>query len=86
MNLPAKNLPGRGTVENPPNRFDKLWLDAKGEGAGEADNWGQEDEKSLPRTEFVRETAKSIVTHNDSPDIGFNTSINPYRGCEHGCT
>ena len=85
MNLPAKNLPGRGTVENPPNRFDKLWLDAKAEGAGEADIWGQEDEKSLPRTEFFRETAKSIVTHNDSPDIGFDTSINPYRGCEHGC-
>ncbi len=78
-------LQGRGAAENPPNRFEKLWLDSQCEGAGEADFWPDDDEKPAPRTEFFRETAKSILAHNDSPDIGFDTSINPYRGCEHGC-
>lgn len=85
MNLPVEKLRGRGTVDNPPNRFEKTWLDGNCEGAGEADAWPEEDEKSSPCTEFIRETAKSIIAHNDSPDIGFDTSINPYRGCEHGC-
>ena len=77
-------LKGRGAAENPPNRFEKLWLDAKCEGAGEV-SWQGDDEKPAPCTEFFGETAKSILTHNQSPDIGFDTSINPYRGCEHGC-
>ncbi|HEY0075238.1 MAG TPA: PA0069 family radical SAM protein [Abditibacteriaceae bacterium] len=85
MKPPVEKLSGRGTVDNPPNRFEKLWLDANCDGAGEADSWPEEDEKPLPRTEFIRETTKSIIAHNDSPDIGFDTSVNPYRGCEHGC-
>lgn len=75
---------GRGTSENPPNRFEQLWLDAHCEGAGEDAAWF-DDEKPSPCTEFFSETAKSILAHNQSPDIGFDTSINPYRGCEHGC-
>ena len=75
---------GRGASENPPNRFENLWLDSQCEGAGEAGFW-PDDEKPAPRTEFFRETAKSILAHNQSPDIGFDTSVNPYRGCEHGC-
>ena len=38
-----------------------------------------------PRTQFLRESASSIISRNDSPDISFNASLNPYRGCEHGC-
>ncbi len=41
---------------------------------------------ALPRTEVMRESARSILTRNTSPDIGFEVSINPYRGCEHGCS
>ncbi len=78
-------LKGRGAAENPPNRFEKLWLDSTCEGAGEGDSWPDNDEKPAPRTEFFRETAKSILAQNQSPDIGFDTSVNPYRGCEHGC-
>ena len=42
-------------------------------------------EPMSPQTELRIEHARSIITHNDSPDVGFNQSINPYRGCEHGC-
>ncbi|NIS37664.1 radical SAM protein, partial [Candidatus Saccharibacteria bacterium] len=36
-------------------------------------------------TEFYKDTSQSIITYNDSPDVGFDAGINPYRGCEHGC-
>jgi DNA repair photolyase len=39
----------------------------------------------LPQTVFLRDTSRTIIAHNDSPDVGFEYSINPYRGCEHGC-
>src|SRR5262245_10217380 len=67
----------RGTAENPPNRFEKLHLEH------ELD--ANPDEEPLPRTQFLRDKTKTIIAHNDSPDIGFEASINPYRGCEHGC-
>ena len=38
-----------------------------------------------PLTQFLPDATQSILAHNDSPDIGFDTSLNPYRGCEHGC-
>ena len=44
-----------------------------------------EEEAPLPRTQFLRDLSKSIITYNDSPDVGFSASVNPYRGCEHGC-
>lgn len=43
------------------------------------------EEEDVPATQLFRDSARSIVTRNDSPDIGFSASINPYRGCEHGC-
>ncbi len=50
------------------------------------DGWGELDEKPAPlRTVLTAEKARVILTRNDSPDIGFDRSINPYRGCEHGC-
>ena len=45
----------------------------------------EDDEAISPRTQFFRDTSRSILAYNDSPDVGFSASINPYRGCEHGC-
>ena len=50
------------------------------------DGWApNEQPQSELKTEVTIERARSIVSHNDSPDVGFDRSINPYRGCEHGC-
>jgi len=68
---------GRGAASNPANRFEKLHL--------EADPDTEEESQSAPETQFLRDKTVSILSHNDSPDVGFDTSINPYRGCEHGC-
>jgi DNA repair photolyase len=67
----------RGATSNPPNRFETLVLER------DAD-WDPEEEP-LPRTQFFKDRTSTIISRNDSPDIGFETSINPYRGCEHGC-
>ena len=67
----------RGALENPTNRFEKISLEP------DAD-WNP-DEDVLPRTQFLVDHSQSAISYNDSPDIGFNTSLNPYRGCEHGC-
>ena len=67
---------GRGTTENPPNRFERLAIVA------DPENF---DRTPLPRTEFLRDASRSIIAFNQSPDVGFEASINPYRGCEHGC-
>jgi DNA repair photolyase len=69
--------PARGAGSNPPNRFERLALER------DAD-WDPEQDP-LPRTIFLRDRTSRIITTNDSPDIGFEHSINPYRGCEHGC-
>jgi DNA repair photolyase len=68
---------GRGAADNPPNRFDKLTYNADPE-ASDLD-------APRPATEFLRDRSRSILSRNESPDVGFNVSINPYRGCEHGC-
>jgi DNA repair photolyase len=71
---------GRGATSNIEGRFESAAREAFDDG------WSQEDEALPPiRTEVVRETAKSIIARNDSPDIPFDHSINAYRGCEHGC-
>lgn len=73
---------GRGAAFNPPNRFEPIEVVPDGDTL-DADL--AEDELPLPRTQFLRDTTRTILARNDSPDIGFNVSINPYRGCEHGC-
>jgi DNA repair photolyase len=83
---------GRGAAENPANRFDRLHIErteadldnAAWAAAGADGEEGFEDEARVP-TEYYRDTSRSIIAHNDSPDVGFTASINPYRGCEHGC-
>ncbi len=68
---------GRGSETNPPNRFEKVAFTPDPEAA--------DPEEPLPRTEFLRDASRSVIATNDSPDVGFEASINPYRGCEHGC-
>lgn len=67
---------GRGTATASPNRFTSLHTEPDEE-------WNEE--APLPQTTFVRDTSASIIATNTSPDIPFDASINPYRGCEHGC-
>jgi len=68
---------GRGTAWNPGNRFERLRY--------ELDPEVDPSEEPAPATRFYRDHSRSIIARNDSPDVGFSASINPYRGCEHGC-
>ena len=69
-------MKGRGASWNPQNRFERL-------------EYVRDEEAPLddtsPRTVYLRDPSRTIIATNDSPDIGFEASINPYRGCEHGC-
>lgn len=73
-------LKNRGAITNPAGRFDKAQYEAYDDGW----QWEEEILSSL-QTSLFAEKAKTIITKNDSPDLGFEQSINPYRGCEHGC-
>lgn len=70
---------GRGAASNPEGRFESTRHQA------EDDGWYREDDEHRPVTEVREELARSVITRNDSPDIGFDQAINPFRGCEHGC-
>ncbi|MDQ3288069.1 MAG: PA0069 family radical SAM protein [Pseudomonadota bacterium] len=76
-------LKGRGAASNVDGRF------ATTQTVGADDGWGSvyEDSAEAPRpaTRVTEERARRVITRNDSPDIRFNQSVNPYRGCEHGC-
>lgn len=85
--MSTTRLPGRGTALEPPNRFDGLQvirgdLDQERESRLEQ---GLEPETPKVPTVFQRDSSRTILAKNDSPDIGFRFSLNPYRGCEHGC-
>ncbi len=69
---------GRGAGMNPPNRFESISLERD-------PDWDPE-QGPAPKTRFFRDCSQSIITYNDSPDIPFRASLNPYRGCEHGCS
>jgi len=71
---------GRGALSNPPGRFDLQKLEAVDDG------WYLEEEPESIATTLEPERARSVISHNDSPDIPFEQSINPYRGCEHACS
>ena len=83
FNSRLNNKKGRGTVLNPPNRFSPIRL------VPEDDGWSRMNAdhgaECCTNTEVCPEYAKTIVTKNNSPDVPFDFSINPYRGCEHGC-
>src|ERR1700739_1992027 len=77
---------GRGTAENPPNRFETIRYEANPEDSSPpCEGWEEDDTTPAPATQFLKDTSRSIIAYNDSPDVGFEASINPYRGCEHGC-
>lgn len=69
-------LAGRGTPLNPASRFETLEVDRE--------PWTTLNDPS-PRTRFYRDGSRSVLVSNDSPDVGLDVGINPYRGCEHGC-
>src|SRR6266496_1527197 len=77
MQSNASSPRSRGAAENPPNRFEKISLERD-------PDWNDPDEPA-PHTQFLQDHSRTIITRNDSPDVGFEASINPYRGCEHGC-
>ncbi len=76
MELPVRQ--GRGARINPPNRFEPLRIEEDPAALDE------EELRQTPTTYYVDAT-KTLLSRNDSPDIGFTYSLNPYRGCEHGC-
>jgi len=75
-------LSHRGAADNPANRFEKIHLEP------DAD-WNPDDEiggrPPGPKTQFFKDHSQTVIARNDSPDVGFQASLNPYRGCEHGC-
>lgn len=77
--LPPADRPirGRGASHNPANRFDEI--------AYEPDESWDPSEDPAPTTQFLRDNTRDPLSKNDSPDIPFDVSFNPYRGCEHGC-
>src|SRR5437773_5976928 len=70
-------LYARGAAETPPNRFERIALEPD-------PDWYDPDERPLA-TQFFKDHSDSIINYNGSPDVGFDASVNPYRGCEHGC-
>jgi DNA repair photolyase len=74
----------RGTDSNPQSRFDRLRYDPT-LGGDPPPSVVDDEPAPDPRTVLLRDPSRTIVARNDSPDVGFEASINPYRGCEHGC-
>ena len=76
------NQKGRGSPIDPPNRFLAFQHEPDHEHDAPADD---SDEPHRVGTQFIPDHSESIVSENDSPDVPFRYSLNPYRGCEHGC-
>ena len=77
--LASSKIRGRGVATNTPGRFEQF------ETVECDDGWEGDDDLPPLRTEVSTETARSLITYNRSPDLPFDRSLNPYRGCEHGC-
>src|SRR5688572_2833995 len=75
MNDP-REIHGRGAASNPPNRFERAHYSVSDD---------EVPDEVSPDTVLLKDATRSIIAYNDSPDVGFDASINPYRGCEHGC-
>jgi DNA repair photolyase len=75
--IQQKTIRGRGAASNPANRFEQIHL--------ERDIDWDPNEDPAPATHFYKDSSCTIISYNDSPDVGFTASVNPYRGCEHGC-
>jgi len=68
-------IPGRGALENPTGRFESIAVEVEPD----------EDDPAPVKTQYFKDHTRSIISTNDSPDVGMSATINPYRGCEHGC-
>ena len=79
--IPAKPVKGRGAISNPTGRFEPARRELTDDG------WSPSEDEDLPKPQTVVrvDATRTIIARNDSPDIGFDRSINAYRGCEHGC-
>ncbi|HET6266089.1 MAG TPA: hypothetical protein VFG11_00100, partial [Acidobacteriota bacterium] len=75
----AEKVQGRGSAFNPGNRFERLHIDDL------SDEMREEAAPTKIETLYFHDSSRSILARNDSPDIPFTFSVNPYRGCEHGC-
>ncbi len=76
---PHHRTPGRAAGFNPDNRYDRFSCDLIDDG------WEDGETPPTLRTEVAIERPRTVITRNTSPDLSFDRSINPYRGCEHGC-
>ena len=81
MAQPVPNLPrkGRGSVSNRSGRFEAQARHAVDDG------WARDEDMPPPATVLGEDASRTIIARNTSPDVPFDRSINPYRGCEHGC-
>ena len=79
--IPSSLPSSRGAGFNPPNRFEPLHLDRD----STVDISPDDDEQPADHTTYLIDRAATLITYNDSPDVGFDAGINVYRGCEHGC-
>jgi len=80
MSGSGRVIKGRGTHGNPANRFHERHREAFDDGWDSA-----QPDSGKPTTELLKDTSRSVIVYNQSPDLPFDRSINPYRGCEHGC-
>ncbi len=80
--LRGQSIHGRGAASNPQNRFERL---AYLEDPDVVQPAPEAEAAPAPRTRFYRDPSRSVIVTNQSPDVPFDASINPYRGCEHGC-
>ena len=80
MAVSLPTIRGRGAADNPANRFETLAFERDG------DLLDDEGLPLPPETVYLKDSSRSIIVRNDSPDVGFEYSINAYRGCSHGCS
>ena len=78
--VPSDSRRGRGAASNATGRFETMQREEIDDG------WERDEAPAALETEITLERPRTIITRNESPDISFDRSINPYRGCEHGCT
>lgn len=76
---PTRHAVGRGTLAQPASRFDRQVIE------WEHDGWDIEEDARKVTRDVTSEVPRSVISWNQSPDLGFDRAVNPYRGCEHGC-
>lgn len=76
----SKKIVGRGSIINPVNRFEPILFEQT-----DSAEFIEDEFQTKLNTIFYKDESRSIITKNESPDLGFDYTVNPYRGCEHGC-